>query len=85
MAPVGEFELNEGPDYAWLQVVTHLEARIEAGELPVGSRLPGEMELAAQYGVALGTIRRAMQEMRERGLVVTTPSKGTFITATDLH
>ena len=34
MAPVGEFELNEGPDYAWLQVVTHLEARIEAGELP---------------------------------------------------
>ena len=79
MAPVGEFTLNDGPEYAWSQVVTHLEARIEAGELPPGSRLPGARELAAQYGVALGTIRRAMQEMRERGRVVTTPSKGTFI------
>ena len=71
--------MNDGPEYAWSQVVSHLEARIEAGELPAGSRLPGERELAAQYGVALGTIRRAMQEMRERGRVVTTPSKGTFI------
>jgi GntR family transcriptional regulator len=79
MAPVGEFELNEGPDYAWAQVVNHLEARIEGGELTPGARLPGERELAAEYGVALGTIRRAMQEMRDRGLVVTTPSKGTFI------
>ena len=79
MAPVGEFELNEGPEYAYAQVVTHLEARIREGELAPGARLPGERELASEYGVALGTIRRAMQEMRERGLVVTTPSKGTFI------
>ncbi len=72
--------MNQGPQYVYLQVVDHLEARIEAGELVADSRLPGERELAAQYGVALGTIRRAMQEMRERGLVVTTPSRGTFIT-----
>lgn len=79
MAPVGEFELNEGPDYAYVQVVNHLEARINAGDLAPGARLPGERELAAEYGVALGTIRRALTEMRDRGLVVTTPSKGTFI------
>ncbi len=81
MAPVGEFELNDGPDYAWSQVVAHLEARIQAGELRPGSRLPGERELAAEYRVALGTVRRALQEMRERGRVVTTPSKGTFISS----
>ena len=80
MAPVGEFELNDGPDYAWAQVVAHLEARIAAGELAIGSRLPGERELAAEYHVALGTVRRALVEMRNRGIVVTTPSKGTFIT-----
>ena len=79
MAPVGEFELNEGPDYAYVQVVNHLEARIEAGDLAPGTRLPGERELAQEYAVALGTIRRAMQEMRDRGRVVTPPSKGTFI------
>jgi DNA-binding GntR family transcriptional regulator len=80
MERVGAFELTEGPEYAYVQVANHLEKRIRAGELPPRSRLPGERELAAEYGVALGTIRRAMQEMRERGLATTTPSKGTFIT-----
>jgi GntR family transcriptional regulator len=80
MERVGAFELTPGPRYAYCQVADHLEARIRAGELAAQSRLPGERELAAEYGVALGTIRRAMQEMRERGLVVTTPSLGTFIT-----
>jgi len=79
MERVGAFELTEGPEYAYAQVANHLEKRIRAGELPPLARLPGERELAAEYGVALGTVRRAMQEMRERGLVTTTPSKGTFI------
>ena len=81
MERVGAFELVEGPEYAYRQVANHLEARIRAGELAVGARLPGERELAAEYEVALGTVRRALQEMRERGHVVTTPSKGTFITS----
>lgn len=79
MERVGAFELNQGPEYAYRQVANHLEARVRAGELASGARLPGERELAEEYGVALGTIRRALQEMRERGQVVTTPSKGTFI------
>jgi GntR family transcriptional regulator len=79
MERVGAFELTEGPEYAYRQVADHLEARIKAGDLAPGARLPGERELAAEYGVALGTVRRALQEMRERGRVVTTPSKGTFI------
>ena len=79
MERVGAFELTEGPEYAYVQVANHLEARIRTGELTASARLPGERELASEYQVALGTIRRAMQEMRERGLVVTTPSKGTFI------
>jgi GntR family transcriptional regulator len=79
MERVGAFELVDGPEYAYAQVANHLEARIAAGELAPGSRLPGERELAAEYGVALGTIRRALQAMRERRLVVTTASKGTFI------
>jgi DNA-binding GntR family transcriptional regulator len=41
--------------------------------------LPGERALAEEFGVALGTVRRAVQELRERGAVVTLPSKGTYI------
>jgi len=79
MERVGAFELNEGPEYAYAQLANYLEARIRAGELAPGARLPGERELAEEYAVALGTVRRALQEMRDRGLVTTTPSKGTFI------
>jgi DNA-binding GntR family transcriptional regulator len=80
MTRVGEFVLQDGPDYAYAQVANHIEARIDAGDLPPGARLPGERALAEEYAVALGTIRSALQVLRERGRVVTTPSKGTFIT-----
>ena len=45
------------------------------------ARLPGERDLAAEYQVALGTVRRAIEELRSRGLVVTLPAKGTFVVA----
>ena len=36
--------------------------------------------LAAEYAVALMTARRAIKDLRDRGLVRTLPSKGTFVT-----
>jgi DNA-binding GntR family transcriptional regulator len=68
-----------GPAYVYARVADHLATRIGAGELRSGARLPSERDLAAEYGVALGTARRAVQELRDRGLVVTLPAKGTFV------
>jgi len=68
------------PVYAWQQVVDWVVRRIEAGELRPGARLEGERELAEQAGVAVGTVRRAVEELRQQGLVVTLPGKGTYIT-----
>ncbi|MEU1270216.1 winged helix-turn-helix domain-containing protein [Streptomyces sp. NPDC005799] len=65
--------------YVYMQVADHIAARIRSGELRPGARLPGERDLAAEYGVAHLTARRATRELRERGLVVTLPSKGTFV------
>lgn len=79
MAEVPAFELRDGPDYIWAQVAAHLEARIRAGELAPGARIAGEQDLADEYGVAVGTVRRAIQELRDRSLLVTVPSKGTYI------
>lgn len=67
------------PVYVWQQVADHIAARIAAGELAPGARLEGERELAESLGVAIGTARRAVQDLRERGLVVTLPAKGTYI------
>lgn len=65
--------------YVYAEMADHVAARIEAGEFRPGARLPNERELAEEYGVALGTVRRAIAALRERGLVVTLPIKGTFV------
>ena len=69
------------PEYVYKRVSDHIAARIESGELRPATRLPGERALAEEYGVALGTARRAIRDLRERGLVVTLPAKGTYIRA----
>lgn len=68
-----------GPDYLYARMADHLAARMADGELPPNSRLPGERALAEDYGVALGTARRVVEELRDRGLVVTLPAKGSYV------
>ncbi|MGD6743597.1 winged helix-turn-helix domain-containing protein [Streptomyces sp. BH106] len=65
--------------YVYTQVADYIAGQIADGTLRPGSRLPAERDLAEQYGVAYLSIRRAVKELRERGLVVTLPSKGTFV------
>jgi len=67
------------PVYAWQQVADWIVRRIESGELAPGARLEGERELAERAGVAIGTARRAVKDLRERGVVVTLPAKGTYV------
>lgn len=73
---------TSGPGLVYVQVADHIAARIEAGELAPGSRLPAERDLAAEYGVAYDSVRRATAVLRERGLIVTVHGRGTFV-ATD--
>jgi GntR family transcriptional regulator len=68
-----------GPAYLYARMADHLEARITSGEMAQGARLPAERDLAEEYGVAVGTARRAVEELRQRGLAVTLPAKGTFV------
>ena len=65
--------------YEWERVARDIEARIDSGELPAGSMLRGERALAEEYGVAVSTIRRATRDLRDRGIVVTLPHKGTYV------
>lgn len=76
---VVEWEPVEGPTYVYVQLADHIEARIQAGELRSGARLPNEMEMVEEYHVGLSTVRRAIAELRARELVQTVPAKGTFI------
>jgi len=79
--PVPEFD-PDGPQLIYVQIADHVQKRIEAGDLRPGERLPPERELATDvYKVAPMTLRRAMQELRERGLIETIWGRGTFVKA----
>ena len=56
-----------------------LLGRIQSGEWPLGSRIPGEMDLAAEYGCARTTVNRALQALADEGLVVRKRKGGTRI------
>jgi DNA-binding GntR family transcriptional regulator len=65
--------------YLYEAMAAHLEARIAAGDLRPGDRLPNERELAAEYGVSVHTSRHAVRVLVDRGLLITRPVKGTFV------
>ena len=56
-----------------------MRARIVAGEWPPGSAIPAEQMLAAEHGVALGTMRRALDLLADQGLVERVHGRGTFV------
>ena len=56
-----------------------LRDRIAGGVLAVGARLPGEPELAAAHGVARVTMRRALDQLAQDGLVERRAGVGTFV------
>jgi GntR family transcriptional regulator len=71
-----------GPAYLYAKLADHLMACIEDGSIPPGAMLPNERCLAVECEVSVGTVRRATRLLRDRGLVVTLPGRGSFVVAT---
>lgn len=67
----------DGPIYR--QLADQVLAGIKAGRLKPGDRLPTERELAAQLGVARGTVKKAYQELADNNLVEVIQGSGTYI------
>ncbi len=56
------------------------KARIRAGEWAPGDRLPPERELCRDLQVSRATLRQALAELEERGLISRHRGRGTFVT-----
>ena len=68
----------------YLTVVKGLAAEITRGAVAPGDRLPGERELCRHFAVSRVTIRRALGELRERGLIEPDGTRGWFVTSVAL-
>jgi GntR family transcriptional regulator len=62
-------------------IAAALRARVVAGEWPPGGTLPSEQALAAQHGVAMATLRRALELLAAQGVVERVHGRGTFVRA----
>jgi GntR family transcriptional regulator len=51
------------------EIADELRRAIDREEYTVGSRLPGETDLAAHYGVSRGTVRQAVAALTAEGLI----------------
>ena len=72
-----DIQQGHGPLYA--RIADQIEHAIGSGALPVGAKLPPQRNLAYDIGVTIGTIGRAYNIVRERGLVSGEVGRGTYV------
>ncbi|MER5864633.1 GntR family transcriptional regulator [Kitasatospora sp. NPDC002040] len=63
----------------YLQIADDLAAQIRSGALGPGAAVPSETELMERYGVASGTVRKAVAELRTTQLIETHHGRGSFV------
>jgi DNA-binding GntR family transcriptional regulator len=71
---------GELPPY--VQIADRIAARIKSGELQPRRPIPSETTMMQMYEsqrVARTTIRRAINRLREQGLIYTVPGRGSFV------
>lgn len=67
-----------GPLYS--QLTARLRDRIRFDDWTAGTLIPSEADLARDYGVSVGTARKALENLEKDGWVVRRQGRGTFVT-----
>ena len=80
MTSVPTFDVDRSsPTPLYFQLAQAMENAITGGDLPAGSRLDNEILLAQRYGLSRPTVRRAVQELVDKGLLVRKRGVGTQV------
>lgn len=61
------------------RIANEIRAKIEAGELRPGDRVPSMAELVETYGISRGTARRVLVTLRDEGYVILTQGWGSWV------
>ena len=65
-------------DYLWRKISDDLRRKLRTGAIAPGARLPSVNELAAAWGASRLTVMKAIDDLKEAGLVVSVRAQGTF-------
>jgi DNA-binding GntR family transcriptional regulator len=60
-------------------IADELRGRVESGDLAAGALLPSESELSAAYGVSRVTVRKALELLRDEGMIDARQGFGWFV------
>jgi DNA-binding GntR family transcriptional regulator len=63
----------------WSVVSTRLRQLIESGQIPMGARIENEVALSDRIGISRPTMRRALQDLVDQGLIVRKRGVGTQV------
>jgi GntR family transcriptional regulator len=61
------------------QIIESLTGRIHRGDLKPYDRLPSEKELCGQWQASRSTVRKALDQLTDRGKIFRVPGKGSFV------
>ncbi|WP_326543685.1 GntR family transcriptional regulator [Pseudorhodoferax sp.] len=79
MADASDTAAAPRPPALYKQVVEALRRDLLEGVYPVGTQLPSEEELTQRFGMSRNTIREALRELRNNGLVTSRRGSGTTV------
>ncbi|MFF4778887.1 FadR/GntR family transcriptional regulator [Microtetraspora fusca] len=66
-----------------MQLCEQFRRMIDDGTWPVGTRIPGENQLASELGVSRGTVREALRALSVAGLLEPRVGDGTYVRTRD--
>ena len=61
------------------QLMARIRDDVSSGVYPAESQIPSEQEMCAHYGVSRVTVRRAISELTDEGILRKQQGKGTFV------
>lgn len=67
------------------QVAQIIRSNIESGKWPVHTKLPEEIVLSQQLGISRGTLRRALKDLIDQGVLTQIRGRGTFVVSNTLE
>ncbi|MER8751947.1 PLP-dependent aminotransferase family protein [Mesorhizobium sp. M1050] len=72
-------DLTDGSGPLYQRLADSIETDIDRGVIEAGAKLPPQRDLAYDIGTTVGTVGRAYQLLRERGLVSGEVGRGTYV------